>query len=163
MYVLAAEQIIIGFGIILIAGVGYIAYNIFKPFCAVTEIARNVKITGDWNEIIPRPSMKIKRGFQFIDLKIEGARLQLDRSKIQLPDGRAIALEIQIQGSDENWHDLKSGRYGLSNIDIDNDTAEIGSVSFSVRGDQKEYLQVRIRSNEPFTCSKIIWRNHNLK
>ncbi len=161
---LSAKRFVIRVGGYLIDAVGHVAMKIY-PLRVYRELASEIQINGDWTEIVPPAPMKIKRRFQSVDLKIEGARLWLDAGKIQLPDGRTIAPELQIQGADEHWHDLMSGRYGLSvsNFDTENDVAEISSASFSVKADQKEYLKVRIRSDEPFSCSKVIWRNFTLK
>lgn len=87
----------------------------------------------------------------------------MKRDGLQLPNGKTFIPELQIQGLDGNWYDLESGSYGVSDIDLEKNIAKANSASFRVKSDQKEYLKVRIRSNEPFICSKVIWKNYNLK
>lgn len=160
---LSMKHIVIVIGSFLIAAFGYAAYQIFKPLYVDREIARDIEITREWTEIIPPSPMKIKRNFQSVGLELNGAAVLMETNELRLPNGKIIEPILQIQGSDGNWYDLETSSYTTSRTDIENDLVYVNLATFRVESDQKEYLKVRIRSNEPFTCSKVIWRNYDLK
>ncbi len=83
------------------------------------EIARNLLVSSEWTEIIPQPSMKIKRNFQEILLYIDDYKWNTkapieetpegrkpDLSKIILLDGTILNPEIQIIDQYGNKYDL---------------------------------------------------------
>jgi len=131
------------------------------------EIGREVNIKQDWIEITPSTPMTVSRRFQAVTLAIDGARGKDKVDGILLPDGSLITPQIQISDADGNWYDLTGGGQTVRNYDVHNGTFDIGTSSFKARNPKlpadKEFISVRIRSDIPFTCNKIVWQNYNLK
>lgn len=77
--------------------------------------------------------------------------------QFRLPDGRVA--EPQIEGVDESGNVVSFKHTGFTISSQD-------SVVFSPRpdlGDSTKLVKIRIRSDEPFTCEAVIWRNRNPK
>jgi hypothetical protein len=160
--------IIVGGLLALAAGFILLIMNLLQlPMYVNRTIAEDVKVNSEWIELTPSSSMKIKRQYQAIGLVIDGARTPSKSSGLFLKDGTPINPEVQISDTAGNWYELKGGSYGVSTYDSGTETWDADIADFKPN-DWKlpadiEFKTLRIRSDHPFTCKKVIWTNYNLK
>ena len=162
--------VLIIIGCLVTLAVGFIflvMYLLQLPMYVNRTIAEDVKVNSEWIELTPSSSMKIKRQYQAIGLVINGARTPSKSSGLFLKDGTPINPEVQISDTAGNWYELKGGSYGVSTYDPETETWNADIADFKPN-DWKlppdiEFKTVRIRSEQPFICAKVIWRNYNLK
>lgn len=130
------------------------------------EIAGEVSISMDWTEITAPSPMRIDRRFQKVDIVVEGVEIIKPKCEcdveddcncewgLLLPDGRVVFPEAQISDEFNNYYDLYVTSQ-CGNL--------IGFRSEIQLPQDRYYTRFRIRSAEPFKCSKITWHNYNLK
>ena len=156
---------LIGFAVLLVLFLGYFAY-MTGHMSVSQEIASNVSISSEWTVIKPESQMKTKRDFQSVLLKIENSKHN-ERSEILLSDGTVVNPEIEILDEYGNNYPLDSKSGVVNNYDSESKTFELNSAGFSKKSEKlpedRVYIQVRIRSDKPFSASKVIWYNYNLK
>lgn len=133
-------------------------------------VASSVPITNEWTELSPEHPMKVVRDFQSVELEIKGAYIKTDHSEdsgLYLPDGTYISPEVRIQDSEGNWRELKGGSYAASPRGAQTDVFEVSLAGFQLEEyklpKDTTFRSISIRSDEPFTCEKVIWRNYNMK
>lgn len=139
------------------------------PMYVEREIARDTSVTADWTEITPDSPMSISRRHQSVAIKIDGAYTSVGaevENGFFLSDGTKVSPEVEISDIDGKWYPLKEGSYSLG--DGKGDGTEFRYVHLAgFRSSEllkdKQFRAVRIRSEIPFTCEKVIWRNYNLK
>jgi hypothetical protein len=132
------------------------------------EIATDVSIGKDWIEFTPTSTMKIYRDHQAVTLVVERATSRTGARGFVLKDGTHIEPEVQISDINGNWYVLKGGSYTLGDgNDPETGTRYIKSASFGAYNPalpaNTEFKTIRIRSENPFTCKTVVWRNYNLK
>lgn len=118
------------------------------------EIAVEVSVSEEWSEITATSPMKINRRFQRVDLLIDGPGIIDDSNRITLTNGRTAFPEIQIVDEFDHSYDLRA----LSGWE-----RQITLRSEIQLPRDRHYTRLRIRSGEPFQCSKITWHNYNMK
>lgn len=162
--------VLIIIGCLVTLAVGFIflvMYLLQLPMYVNRTIAEDVKVNSEWIELTPSSSMKIKRQYQAIGLVINGARTPSKSSGLFLKDGTPINPEVQISDTAGNWYELKGGSYGVSTYDPATETWNADIADFKPNEwklpPDTEFKTIRIRSEQPFTCAKVIWRNYNLK
>lgn len=76
-------------------------------------------------------------------------------------------MSIVISDVQGTWYRLDGGGYTTGKFDDETSTFREVSASFSARDPELpsnvEFRTIRIRSDKPFICTKVIWRNYNLK
>ncbi len=160
--------LVLGLMIIGIAAI-YAARHLRAPMYVDREIVRDTSVTADGTEITPESSMKISRRHQSVAIKIDGAYISIgaeDDKDFFLSDGTKVSPEVEISDTEGNWYPLKGGSYLLG--DGKGDGTEFRHIHLagfrsSELPKDKQFRSVRIRSEIPFTCEKVIWRNYNLK
>jgi hypothetical protein len=160
---------VLGLIIIGIAAIYGVRHLLQLPMYVDREIARDTSVTADWTEIIPELPMKISRRQQSVAVKIDGAYTSIGadaESGLFLPDGTKFFPEVQISDLDGKWYPLKGGSYSLGGSRGDGGDFRYihlaGFRSLDLPKD-KQFRSVRIRSDVPFMCEKVIWRNYDLK
>lgn len=139
------------------------------PMYVDREIAKDVSIGKDWIEFTPKSPMTIHREHQAVTLFLDRGEFSSD-SQLRLvrKDGTQISPEVQIADITGNWYLLKGGSYTLGDGN-DPETGEryVKSASFGAYNPElppnTEFRTIRIRSDNPFKCDKVVWRNYNLK
>jgi hypothetical protein len=158
-------------GILLGGAVGVfflLKYLLQLPMYVDREIAADVSIEKDWIEFTPKSTMKINRRHQAVTLFVDRAMAKREPSGLILRDGTQIEPEVQIADINGNWYVLEGGSYTLGDgNDPETGDRYIKSASFKARDPElpanTEFKTIRIRSETPFKCDKVIWRNYNLK
>lgn len=162
--ILGSLLVVCGGGILLIM------HLLELPMYVDRTISSNVPITNEWTELTTDSPMGVVRDFQSVELEIKGAYIRTDQSEdrgLYLPDGTYISPEVRIQDSEGNWRELKGGSYAASPRGTQTDVFEVSLAGFHL-GDYKlpkdtTFRSISIRSDKPFTCEKVIWRNYNMK
>ena len=161
---------VIGVGFLLVFAAGTIAfyaYIVLRPMYVYHEIGRNINVNSEWTELTPSSTMKIKRRFQAVTLVVDHAQYNGKTKELFFRDGTTVIPELQISDVQGNWYQLEGGSYSTGKFDDETSTFREVSASFSARNpdlpSNGEFRTIRIRSNRPFICAKVIWRNYDLK
>jgi hypothetical protein len=140
-----------------------IAYVIYDMNDVNRVIGENVAISHEWLEITPAVPLRPSKQNQYITLDIEGAKRSVnsdgstgyeikDWSKVELLDGTLITPEIQLV---DEYGESYSLRASMDDYAGKGFTARLPS--------DRVYRVVRIRSDKPMNCKKIIWHCHTGK
>ncbi len=137
------------------------------------EIAKDVLISADWTVFKPQPPMKIKKHFQEISLVLENCQQNASKNRANLifSDGTVInpAKQIIVEIFDEDGikYTLKSGRYSVGNYDEEKGRFSVSAAGFGslkiALPRNKSFNEIRIFSEKPFHCKKIIWHDYIVK
>lgn len=117
------------------------------------EIASGLSFGSDWVQILPKPPLRIQKHVQRLILIIDG---DIQRSanfpgQFALPDGTLIDPELEIADEMGNTQRLESS---ICNSNI--------CCGVQLPKD-RVVTRVRIRSQNPFRCSRVIWECERLK
>ena len=121
------------------------------------DLAGATTITSEWLEIKADPALKFSGKTPLVILKLEGYAPDFGSQKLRYPDGTLAAPEVQLIDDQGNVFPLyllmaqhrdrtgsnAMGGAGFGNLDLPRD---------------RSYVKLRIRSEKPINCSKIIWR-----
>ena len=122
------------------------------------NIAGATTITAQWLEIKSDPVMKPSSKTPLVILELEGDYApDFDSQRLRYPDGTLGAPEMQLldeQGNVFPLHLLMAHHRDRSGS---NAMGGAGFGSSDLPGD-RNYSKLRIRSDKPMKCSKIIWR-----
>ena len=117
------------------------------------EIARSLSIDSDWVEILPKPPLRIQKHVQCLLLLTDG---DIQRSvtlptQFELPDGTLIDPEVEVVD-------------GIGNVMRLESFLQNSNLAYKTDFTKGEVLtRVRIRSQTPFRCSRVIWECERLK
>jgi hypothetical protein len=130
------------------------------------RIAQDVLVTVEWSEFVLNLPRRPRNRLQEISLEIEGCSYHTEKDELVLSDGTVIQLEkeiyVEILDDRGDKYRLESGNYGISSRDAASETWAIDTVGFSMPPNDT-YIGLRIRSDKPFGCKRIVWHNYNLK
>lgn len=139
--------------VLLLLAMGIFQHH--RPFLD-REIMKDVTLTSEWLEITLEQSLKPEREVQMIALKLEDPYIaDLEREGVSIPDGSLILPDVQLVDQYGNVFDLKYG--GLRGRKI------IYFSNFNQLPKDRNYRTVRIRSEKPISCEKILWSCFNWK
>ena len=125
-------------------------------------IAENVTVSSNWLEIRPSPPLVVSKQSQYISLDVEGVRRDnpytytdpKDAFKIELLDGTFVTPEIQVVDEYGNVFKLD---------DWMEDYTGKGFTPESKFPRDRVYSLIRIRTDKPIHCKRIIWHCHTGK
>lgn len=162
---LSAKRFVLRVAVFFIDLVVYAAMKIY-PLRVYREIASNVRISGEWTEIIPLSPMKINRRFQLIGLHVYGAYIPIESHEdgFYLPDGVEVRPEVRISDTNGNWYSLEGGGFTLG--EGGGEFQNISRADYKAYPNlpqDKQFRSIRLRSETPFVCRKIVWQNYDLK
>ena len=121
------------------------------------NIAGVTAITSEWLEIKPDPMLKVSGKTPLVILELEGDYTpDFGAKKLRYPDGMFSAPEAQLIDDRGNVFPLYLLMAHHRNRSS-NDLGGAGFGSLDLPGD-RSYVKLRIRSEKPMKCSKIIWR-----
>ena len=126
-------------------------------------VAENVQITSEWLEIKAETPLKITKRVQNIELLIEGYEHDINKNdfgNIQLKDGTFVNPEVQIVDENGKTYQLKYSQRSGDLIGFSLNEKIHGTHSFPK---EVTYKSIRIRSDNPFLCKKIIWHDYDVK
>lgn len=147
--------------VIALAGLlvtSFIVYLYFTNRSFEQTIARNLSVTAEWTEIRPDPPLRMRRDVGELGMTIPN--YQDDRGgpiEIKLPDGRIVHPQIELTTARGNVFELEHSGFAFGWED---------RIIFTTKGaalPDTTYTDVRIRSDEPFTCDRLFWIERNPK
>lgn len=123
-------------------------------------LSTNFTVSTQWLELTPNQPLTESRNVAELAIAIPDYRLNRDErlpaGQIRLPDGRIATPEIEAIDQFGNTVGFHGGSHTLSKRDlITYKTYE------NLEG--RSLAKIRIRSDQPFTCEEIFWRNRNPK
>ena len=129
------------------------------PTLSDRDIAGSTAITSQWLEIKPAPILKPLGKTSFVILELEGDYTPDFQAKmLRFPDGALGMPEVQLvdeQGNVFPLHFLMVHHRDRTGSDV------MGGAGFGTPDlpADRGYSKVRVRSDKPLKCSKIIWRS----
>lgn len=153
----AASLLVLGIFVCLISSVIYDLHDVNRV------IGENVAVSHEWLELTPPFPLRPWKQNQYITLDVEGAKRSVnpdgssgyeikDWSKIELLDGTLITPEIQLV---DEYGESFSLRHSMDDY--------LGEGFSTSLPSDRVYRTVRIRSDKPMNCKKIIWHCHTGK
>lgn len=156
------RAIIISFGAVcLVVVVAPRLYRRMGPLPNLTDrnIAGATVITSEWLEIKADPALKVSGKTPLVILKLETDDYLPDfaSQKLRYPDGTLRAPNVQLideQGNTFVLHLLMAQHWDRSGSN------KMGGAGFGAADlpRDRSYSKLRIRSELPIKCSRIIWR-----
>jgi len=144
----------------LLTLVAFLLYRRMGPLPTLSDrdVAGATAITSQWLEIKPDPMLKPSSKTPLVILELESDYApDFDSQRLRYPDGTLGAPDVQLvdeQGNIFPLHFLMVHHRNRSGSNA------LGGVGFGAsdlpRG--RSYGKMRIRSEKPMKCSKIIWR-----
>ena len=140
--------------------VAFLLYRRMGPLPTPTDrdIAGATAITSQWSEIGPLPALKPSGKQSLVILELEGDYTPDFQAQMLLfPDGSLGIPEVQLvdqQGQVFPLRFLMVHHRDRTGSDV------MGGVGFGAPDlpTDRSYGKVRVRSDKPIKCSKIIWR-----
>jgi hypothetical protein len=144
----------------LVSLVVFLLYRRMGPLPTLTDrdIAGATEITSQWLEIKPDPVLKPSSQMPLVILELEGDYApDFDSQSLRYPDGTLGAPDVHLvdeQGNIFPLHFLMVHHWDRSG------SSALGGAGFGASDLPRDrgYGKVRIRSEKPMKCSKIIWR-----
>ena len=145
----------------LVLFVALLLYRRMGPLPTLTDrdIAGSTAITSQWLEIKPAPVLKPSGKTSFVILELEGDYTpDFQAQMLRFPDGALGMPEVQLvdqQGHVFPLHFLMVNHRDRTGSNV------MGGAGFGVPDlpTDRSYGKVRVRSDKPMKCSKIIWRS----
>ena len=145
----------------LLIFVGLLVYKKMGPLPTLTDrdIASSIVITSQWSEIRPTPPLKTSGKTPLVILELEGDYTPDFQSQmLRFPDGTLGMPEVQLVDEHGNafpLHFLMVHHRDRSGSPV------MGGAGFGAPDlpADRSYSQVRVRSDKPMNCSKLIWRS----
>lgn len=158
--------LLVGVGLLAAAFYGLIVYLQYD-FSNEQVVTTDILVTESWTDIVPESPMNVSKQIQTVYLEIKGYKLDNHQAaswEIKLPDGTVIKPELQLIDGSGNTFILEHGSHLLrQDVDLIGFSITANNGGNTKIPDDRTYTKLRIRSDKPFRCSKIIWSNRNLK
>jgi hypothetical protein len=166
------QKFFIALGVFLSILLLFIALIIYSLVPVNRVVAENVTVSAEWLEFEPSPALTSSKMSQYITLDVEGAKRGVnpdgsigdtspgDWNKIELSNGALATPEVQVvdeYGKVYNLHASMEYRDGKG-YTIDFDSSKMTHFP-----QDRVYRMVRIRSDVPIYCKRIIWHCYNPK
>ena len=129
-------------------------------------VGENILITSEWTEILPKQPLEIKKRFQRISLQVVCEQnLDQEENLWLLEDGTVINPQIEIVDEFGNTFELEGGQASVTPKNSEIFVAS--SLGFSYKNyrvpKDRTYTKIRIRNDQKFLCTKVIWLNYEMK
>ncbi len=150
---------IVALSVVLV--VAFFVYRRIGPLPTLTDrdIAGSIAISSQWLEITPAPALKPSAKTSFVILELEGDYTpDFQAQMLRFPDGALGMPDVQLvdeQGNVFPLHFLMVHHRDRTGSNV------MGGAGFGAPDlpADRSYGKVRVRSDEPMKCSKIIWRS----
>jgi hypothetical protein len=145
----------------LVLFVAFLLYRRMGPLPTLTDrdIAGSTAITSQWLEIRPAPVLKASGKTAFVILELEGDYTpDFQAQMLRFPDGALGMPEVQLVDEQGNVFPLHFLMVHHRDRTGSNVMGGAGFGSPDLPAD-RSYGKVKVRSDMPMKCSKIIWRS----
>jgi hypothetical protein len=149
---------IVALSVVLV--VALLLYRKMGPLPTLTDrdIAGTTAVTSQWLEITPAPALKPSGKTSLVILELEGDYTpDFQTQMLRFPDGALGMPEVQLVDEQGNVFPL---RFLMVHHRDRTGSNVMGGAGFGSPDLPKDrsYSKVRVRSDKPMKCSKIIWR-----
>lgn len=124
-------------------------------------LATNLLVSSEWIEIVPDAPLTKTRYVQEIDLEIAGYRHDVNDNlsfgSVRISQGKIVSPQIEAYDKFGQKFEFQHTGYTMSRKDL------VGYTATQELPENVQLTRLRIRSDEPFICNGIFWRNRNLK
>ena len=116
-------------------------------------LAKNIELTTEWIEVAIEPAVKPENRSQSINMRIRD---------LKLPDGKSLSPELELYDDSGNkvefYHSGSVSKYFVDEVF----RAGYQKQPIDLPVDRR-YTKLRIRSDFPFSCDQIYWRDYDPK
>jgi len=154
------KALLVIFALCVVVVASLLLYRRMGPLPTLTDrdVAGSTAITSQWREITPVPALKPSGKTSLLILELDGDYTpDLQAQMLRFPDGTLGMPDVQLVDQEGNVFPLNflmvhhRDRTG-SNV---MGGAGFGAPDLPI---DRSYGKVRVRSDKPMKCSKIIWR-----
>ena len=154
------KALLIIFVLCVVVAVSIPLYRRMGPLPTLTDrdVAGSTAITSQWLEITPVPALKPSGKTSLVILELVGDYTpDFQAQMLRFPDGTMGMPEVQLvdqQGNVFPLHFLMVQHRDRTGSNV------MGGAGFGAPDlpSDRSYVKVRVRSDKPMKCSKIIWR-----
>ena len=155
------KALLAGGALFIVLVVAFMLYRRMGPLPTLTDrdIAGATAITSQWLEIGPAPALKPSGKQSLVILELEGDYTpDFQAQMLRFPDGSLGMPEVQLV--DQQWHVFALHFLMVHHRDRTGSNV-MGGAGFGSPDlpTDRSYVKVRVRSDKPIKCSKIIWRD----
>ena len=156
------KKLLIALGVLcIIALIVLILYWRLAPSTSNRDIAGSIEITSQWLEIKPEPPLNSSKKIQLVLLELAGDYTPDFQSQgIRFSDGLSVVPEVQLVDENGKVFPLKLVMVNHRDRSGSSVMARVGFGAPDLPQD-KDYRMVRIRSDKPIECSRIVWQNRS--
>jgi len=154
------KAILISLGAVCLVVVGVFLYRRMGPLpnWSDRDIASETTITSEWLEIKADPALKVSGKTPLVILKLEGDYApDFGAQKLRYLDGRDASPDVLLIDDEGNAFPLHLLMAQHRDRSGSNALGGAGFGALDLPRD-RSYGKLRIRSDKPMKCSKIIWR-----
>jgi len=153
--------VLVAIAVLAATSIGLVSFVYLFNRTIDLTIATQVPVAGNWLEMTPDSPLTKTRRVQEIDLEISDFIHDVDNrlppGQIRLPYGKIISPQIEAYDEAGNRHEFRHSGYTMSTKDL------IAYSPVQNLPDNVRLTKIRIRSDEPFVCERLFWRNRNPK
>ena len=136
-----------------------------------TTVYGELEITEQWQEITLSKPLNSEGPLHYIVLKLkdEDQWKFFDDKEIKNPQGQLVSIEVQLIDENGAVYELtpnlfNQGSAKFSPNFVNGSGGEKVPIPISGKTDKNvNFVKLRIKTNHPFTCTKILWQRHNFK
>jgi hypothetical protein len=135
-----------------------------------TTVYGELEVTEQWQEVkLLKPLSSEGSYYIVLELKDEDQWQFFDLKEIKNPQGQLVNIRTQLIDEGGLVYELIPNLYNRGSakfwLDYGNSSnGETVPIPISGKADKNvNFVKLRIKTNHPFTCTKIIWQRHNFK
>ena len=150
-------------GIVLAPIESALTYIFMRNLRLHRKLATNVSLSGEWREIMIDPPIKIKKGFQEIELFFEEYGLT-DNELVDLEESGEIDFSKAI---------LRDGTVINPRVQIKDEFGEVYNLTYQWQAHcvcfreelprDRKFVQLDLSCVPPIICTTVRWHDYNLK
>ena len=154
------KKVIVLLAVGLIAVCGLVSYVYMTNRTVIQVLAIDREIGPDWIELVPNSPLSDSRMVAELVLIVADFKLdpseRLPSGQFRLPNGQVAQPQIEAVDESGNIVAIRHSGFTMSGRD---------SIRFIPEPELKnaKLVKIRLRSDVPFRCEKIVWSNRNMK
>ena len=138
--------------------VGFIGWLYITNRTFDQTLASDLSVSTEWTDIKADPPLQTRRRMTQLVMTIPNYKADKQSIyEIKLPNGITVQPQIEVIDTEGNVYELSHSGYTL--------TGDKDLILFRPKGGFPDttFERVRIRSDAPFICEEIFWRERNPK
>ncbi|MFL6373747.1 MAG: hypothetical protein ACJ73D_03670 [Pyrinomonadaceae bacterium] len=140
----------------------YVAFLVYINFPNDQVIARNVKVTNEWTELVIDPPVSAHNRDQYVTLRTYGIDFQAAGfDGVHLKNGTVLNPDIELIDVDDTTQSLHPSGADQGHFAVDAVFSPVKDSMGFVKN--RRFARLRIRSDVPFDCERLAWVDYNPK